>query len=377
MSAGNGGRLVFVTHSAAAAGAELLMMRMLRGGTSRPAHVIFLEAGDLVGAFGEAGIAAEVLSLPGLRAFRRESGLGGAARQLPALPKAVRALSARIRPGDTVVASSQKALVLLSLVRLARRDFALVWWLHDVLDPSHFSRLSVETGVRLSRRFCSKVIANSIEARDAYVRAGGAAGRVGVVEPGIDLDEFSPPTGPAEPEAPPIIVSVSRVAPWKGQATLVEAMASVPGAEAWIVGAPLFGETACLDRLKARISALGLEDRVRLLGHRDDVAGLLRQAAIFVHVPDAVEPFGQVVVEAMASGVPAVVSDAGAPARIVSGGGGLTVPPGDPTRLAFALRALLADEGARRRMGARGAELARAYDIARMRETFYEQLKRA
>ena len=113
---------------------------------------------------------------------------------------------------------------------------------------------------------------------------------------------------------------------------------------------------------------------MRFLGHRKDVPALLSQADIFVHVPTAPEPFGQVVVEAMASGVPVVASEIGAIGRILDPGAGILVPPDDPPRLAEALDRLLGSPKLRAQMGARGPEAARTYDIGGVRGRFFDAL---
>jgi len=140
-------------------------------------------------------------------------------------------------------------------------------------------------------------------------------------------------------------------------------LAQVPDIDAWIVGAALFGEADYVAELRRRAEAPDLAGRVHWLGHRDDVPAVLQRADLFVHVPTAPEPFGQTVVEAMAAGLPVVVSDVGAPPRIVGDNAGLVVPHGDAVALADTLRALSGDEARRAALAEAARRQAQGYGV--------------
>jgi glycosyltransferase involved in cell wall biosynthesis len=114
----------------------------------------------------------------------------------------------------------------------------------------------------------------------------------------------------------------------------------------------MFGEDEYEAELKRIAAPLG--DSVQFLGFRSDVPAVLRDLDIFVHASTTPEPFGQVVIEAMAEGVPVIASDGGGVREIVEHGvSGLRTPMGDAAGLADAIEQLLADP-------ARGNRLARA-----------------
>jgi glycosyltransferase involved in cell wall biosynthesis len=147
---------------------------------------------------------------------------------------------------------------------------------------------------------------------------------------------------PALPPAPdlvgegPLVGAVGALVDHKAHWVLIEAMAALPGVRCVIAG-----EGHRRSRLEALIRARGLAGRVRLLGQRDDVAAVLAALDLFVH-PSVEEGMGQAVVEAMAAGVPALVSDAGGLPEVV-GSEGVVVPAGEPRALAGAIRAALAE----------------------------------
>ncbi len=100
------------------------------------------------------------------------------------------------------------------------------------------------------------------------------------------------------------------------------------------------GEGPLRGELERQICALGLQDRVRLLGQRGDVAAVLAALDLLVH-PSVEEGMGQVVVEAMAARVPVLVSDAGGLPEVV-GPRARVAPRGDPRALAAMIRQHLA-----------------------------------
>ncbi len=142
------------------------------------------------------------------------------------------------------------------------------------------------------------------------------------------------------PPDAPVALALARLHEKKGLDTLLDATQQVPGLYVWIAGdGPL--EAA----LKQQAHALGLEDRVRFLGWRNDRGSLLA-ACDFVAFPSRYEPFGTVTVDAWAANKPLVAADAVGPAAYVEDGvSGLMVPKNDVEALARAMRRVVEEEG--------------------------------
>ena len=105
-----------------------------------------------------------------------------------------------------------------------------------------------------------------------------------------------------------------------------------------------------------------LGGEVDFRGFRDDVPAELARLDVLVHASTIPEPFGQVVLEGMAAGLPVVAADAGGPAEIVDDGvDGLLYPPGHAPALAERLRLLAGDRELRARLGRSGRERARDF----------------
>jgi glycosyltransferase involved in cell wall biosynthesis len=365
-------RILYLDQTAELGGAELSLFAEV---TNLPhqARVVLLADGPLRAMFAAAGVPVEVISGGGVLGVRRAAGLFGVLLAVPGVLRLAWAVAARARGCDLIYANSQKALVIGVLAGLlAGRP--LVWRLRDVLDAAHFSLSLRRAVVALANRRAARVIVNSAATGRAFVRAGGAAALVALAYPGIDAAAFAetPEAGVAAARAAlgpgPLVGLFGRLAAWKGQLVFVEALAALPGVTGVIVGGPLFGEAAFEAALRARIAALGLAGRVRLLGHRADVPGLMRAMDVVVHCSVAPEPFGRVVLEAMLAGRPVVAAAAGGVGEIIEHGlTGFLVPPGNAPALAAALRGVLADAPGRAAVAAAGqARAALRFTVAAM-----------
>jgi glycosyltransferase involved in cell wall biosynthesis len=186
-----------------------------------------------------------------------------------------------------------------------------------------------------------------------------------VIPCGVDCDRFHPGPGAAGPNSPVRVLTLGRLVPRKGNDTVIEAIARVPGAELLIAGGPardqLDGDPE-VRRLRQAAAACGVAERVRFAGrvaHRD-VPALLRSADVVVSAP-WYEPFGIVPLEAMACGVPVVASAVGGFLdTVVDGATGALVPPRRPDQLAAAVRKLLAEPFWREAYGTAGVDRARS-----------------
>jgi glycosyltransferase involved in cell wall biosynthesis len=182
--------------------------------------------------------------------------------------------------------------------------------------------------------------------------------RLTTVENGIDLQRFRGVDGsPVRRELrigeTPLVVCVSRLDAEKGGETLLRAVPRFAG------GAHLAfaGEGPRLGDWKQLVAGLGVADRVHFLGLRNDVEALLAASNVVVVPSEYEEAFGLVVVEAMASGRPVVVTRSGAMPELV-GDAGIVVPKRDPDAMAAAVNRLLTDAALARRMSRIGRERA-------------------
>ena len=178
----------------------------------------------------------------------------------------------------------------------------------------------------------------------------------------------------------PLVGIVGRLEAWKGQDVFLRAAARVsaehPGAVFAVVGGGLPGkETEYAGRLQTLVEELGLAGRVQFPGHAQDVFPWFDALDVCVHATHG-EPFGLVLVEAMALGKPLVATALGGPVEIVEEGvSGLLVPPGDEKALAEAIGRLLSDEALAARLADGAGRRAYEFTDERMAAAFAALLR--
>jgi len=338
-------RVLFVDHTGQIGGAELILLDVVEG-RSRSSAFLF-EDGPLRTALAERKLNLVISKWGrGLSQFRRDSSWFAAIPLMARLAAIVAEIARAARSHDVVYANSQKAFVLASIAGLFVRR-PLIWHLHDIISADHFGIVQRRTQVLLANARATKVIVPSQAAATAFIEAGGRRDLVEVVPNGLAL--------PPEPRTSaelrrsldlptrPLVGVFSRLARWKGQHVLLEALASLPDVGCIIVGDALFGEQAYAAELKQMVLARGLADRVHFLGHRNDVPKLMMAVDAMVHPSIDPEPFGRTLVEAMLAREPVIATNAGAaPDILEEGSAGTLVPPNEPAALARAIATVLA-----------------------------------
>ncbi len=275
-------------------------------------------------------------------------------RGLMALARTVRALR-RWQP-DVVVSFLYQANVLARLASaLAGVPVAV-----SSIRNERFGGRRRELLLRLTDPLATVTTTNSALAASALLRRRVVApGRLRVIPNGVDPSAFTCPSGPrerlraalGETEGRFVWLAAGRLEPQKDYATLLHAVArgAADGSTAalWIAGQGR--ERAALEALAAE---LGLGDRVRLLGLRHDVPGLLAAADALV-LSSAWEGLPNVVLQAMAARRPVVATAVGGiPELVREGVTGLLAPPRRPVVLAAAMRTVEhLPEADRRTMG--------------------------
>jgi glycosyltransferase involved in cell wall biosynthesis len=156
-----------------------------------------------------------------------------------------------------------------------------------------------------------------------------------------------------------LVGSFSRLARWKGQHVLLEAMVLNPHMHAVLVGAPLFGEDPYEVELRAFVASHNLGERVHFLGFQHDIAACMCAVDAVAHTSITPEPFGRVIVEGMLAQRPVVAAKAGGVLEIVEDGvNGVLCEPGDAHALADVLAELRSDTALRERLVRNGYQTA-------------------
>jgi L-malate glycosyltransferase len=179
------------------------------------------------------------------------------------------------------------------------------------------------------------VVAPVSEELAGHIRELAPKARIEVVPNVVDVEVFGAPSPPRVPGRR--LINVAALAEKKGHRHLLAALVDVPDATLEVVGD---GELRA--DLGATASRLGVADRVRFLGERskEEVAELMRAADLLV-LSSLAENLPVVLIEAQASGLPAVATDVGGVRELVDADAGVLVPPADPAALGAAIRSTL------------------------------------
>jgi glycosyltransferase involved in cell wall biosynthesis len=397
-------KIVFLSPAAQLGGAEAVLLEMLRAlQETRPfwsLHVIAAEEGPLLAKILSMDVAAELLPFPqAIRAFgenRRQAPAGTGTAGSSNIASKARRIGSWCRAGLSVLLYRQKLRTRLRrlnpdivhsngmkmhlLGALATGPTPLVWHLHDYLS----ARPAMKPLLRRLANRCRLLIANSESVAADARRVLPTRLPIHTVYNSVDPDVFTP-EGPVLdldelaglPPAAPGTVRVGLVATfafWKGHEVFLRAAAACkpsPGIRFYVIGGPVYatgGSQYSLEQLRKIAEELGLGDRVGFTGFVEDVPAAMRALDIVVHASTNPEPFGLVIVQAMACERAVIVSAAAGALELVEPEGNAFVhTPGDVDGLADAISRLVADAKLRQQLGMMGrAAVQRDFTRARM-----------
>lgn len=351
-------RIVLVDHTARMGGAEWSLLRLVERYDPADVRVTVVlgEDGPLAERLRAAGVAVVVCPLDSRIRDRRKGALTGRGlagpRSLGLAFAAVLRLRRVFRELDAQVVhtNSLKAHLLGGLAgRLA--GARVLWHVRDHISEPYLPAAAVR-----AVRFAARVIPHGVVAVSHSAARTVPRRDVAVLHQGVELP---PVAGPRRANGVLRVGLVGRIAPWKGQDVFLAAAARVartyPTAEFVLAGSPLFGEEEFEQELRVTAERDDLRGRVSFLGFRDDPHDVFLGLDVAVHASTQPEPYGNVVLEAMAAATPMVAAAAGGVLEIVEDGRtGMLVPPGDADALAAALERLLGDAPERERLGAAG-----------------------
>jgi len=365
-------KILFVSHSAGDGGAEQSLSELVQAlpRDRFDVGIVLPEQGPLSDRLDAIGIPYKII--PFVRMKRRPlmNGLTGFVRNcLDLVPQLV----SLVRPNNVALIHANSNTAQLFAGMAARRcGIPSIWHCRD-LAPMGLERLFV-------RKSATRVLAISNAVRSHMIASGIPETRISLLQNGIDLERFSEEKDRGafrkERDLSPycsLTVMAGQLVPWKRHDLFLSMAASVvarvPDARFVIAGDDARGDhPGYLQSLQENAKRLGIHERVIFAGHLADIRPLLRDADCMVH-PAAREPFGRIVVEAMAMGRPVVaVNDAGPADIIRHGKDGFLVPAGNAEAMAQAVVSLRQDPALSARMGVAARQRSLAFDIRKTAE---------
>ena len=257
----------------------------------------------------------------------------------------------------------------------------VLWHLRDILGPGApralLKKMAQASPTQLT------LVANSRATADDFGDQKILGQSVRIIHNGIRVEEFRGPRNhelhkalQVAPERPMVGI-VGALAHWKGQREFLEAAQKLihQGSNAVfaVIGGEIYdtpSEKGITAELKEQAKSLGISDRVLLTGNATDPARAIRGLDVLVHASIRPEPFGRVVIEAMACGVPVVAARSGGVLEIVTHEKtGLLVEPRDVDGIARAVGRILRDSSLRESLVREGLEVVeRQFTVQRMVE---------
>ncbi|MFF2481811.1 glycosyltransferase family 4 protein [Paenibacillus sp. NPDC058071] len=378
-------KIALYNHTGEVSGAEVNLL-MTAAYMSRVEPILFAPEGELLRRAGDAGLATVPLRSARARLSRNPIMLArDAGRMLGAGWRFAREV--KKHSVDAVHANSVRAGLMASLFRWHHR-LPVIWHLHDMPPKGPVGWLIKLVALAAARSLIaiSRPVADGME-------LAGLRSRIRLVHNGTVVQETSAADKQRRrkhireelqtPENGFVFAIVGQIARWKRQedAILAAAVLIEQGHDIylWVVGEPKFRSEngRYWEELKAMAAERNLEGRIRFTGFHDQVDDICCAADSLLLCSEN-EPFGRVIIEAMAQGTPVIATDGGGVPDIIEHGiTGLLYETGNIDELVYYACELLEDPLFRRTLGERGKERVRtAFSIeqaASKVEAVYEE----
>ena len=344
-------RVLFVDHTASLGGAQLALLRLVAALDRRrfDLRVILFSDGPLAEKLRQAGAVVDILPLSKSIATTSRHAAGKSLWNIGTILTIARyvfrlARLMRTMKVDLVHTNSLKSDLIGGIAALLAGK-TLIWHIHDRIAGDYMPVWTARALRLLAMKMPHRLIANSqssLQALEPYPVA-----TCDVIFPGVELADFSP-VKVVKDDSHPIVGIVGRLSPTKGQDIFLRAVPAVLRRHAnvrfHIIGSAMFNDASYETELRMLTESLGISAAVEFVGFVDDIAHYLPRLSVLVHASTIPEPFGQVIIEAMAAGVPLVaVGTGGVPELVIAGVTGLLIPPADEVKLADAVCELLED----------------------------------
>lgn len=345
-------RLLTISATCERGGSDINLLRLLRSLGKGAYDILHLVPypGPLTDEFRNAGVGLEIVDMPRIRIFKNP--LKYMTILLKFFPTVFKIKNIiRDNQIDLVCTSSMVNLYGALAAKLAHRP-------HILVTGEYLSMLklfSIYFYLLSEKVVCSSNIVSTMFPKST---------KITVLPHGIDLNGFSPDiSGKGIREelgaSGSLVSMITRLAPWKGVEVFIKAARYLDkDVKCAIIAEPVIGKERYTLKLEKIIERVGLKGRVLIkLAEYKDIPKVMAASDIVVHASLRPEPFGLIIIEAMATGKPVIASKTGGPLEIISDGiDGVLIEPGNPRVLAAAISDLLANPDRAEEIGRKARE---------------------
>ena len=207
-------------------------------------------------------------------------------------------------------------------------------------------------------------IAMSEYLKYSLLKMGADINKIKVVYDGVDISKISGQLNTQKPVDTKIIWNKRNIGifgclvSWKGQDVFLRAVKiliherGILDCSFFIIGDVPNNNNNLKHELMDLANKLEIAQHVHFLGYRNDVIALMNKMDVVIHASIEPEPFGMVIIEAMAIGKPVIATNIGGPLEIIENEiNGVLIKPNEPAMLADKIIELLEDDNKRRAMG--------------------------
>lgn len=286
----------------------------------------------------------------------------------------------RVRPDFVITCTNKDHLAVTNACRLRR--IPVIWWFNDILSSEFFPWLVRWIFLHHARRGPSRIVTVSEYARRRLLDHGLSAELVTTVHNGIPMDRYRN-KAPGEfrrrfalPRDEPVVGMVGRYTPWKGQDFFLQIVREWtkrhPQGHFVLIGHAFNEDHEYENRLREFVAANQLNGRVQFIPFQEDITEALGDLDVLIHASLKPEPFGRVLIEAMAMGVAVIGAHDGAvPEIITPPENGFLAPPGNLEKYLGCLQEILESEHVVSRLRRTGPETVRSrFTVDRVRDRF-------
>lgn len=355
-------RLIYVSHSAALAGAERSLLAHAASFSRQGLTVIVTvpRKGPLRSQVQALGIRCQVVPTPLWMSARAKGFVGFGRLLLCMLSVPIWVVALLCWRPDAVLTNSAVVPSAAIAARLAAIPHACFIRESVLTNPTLQCPVGRRRALRLLSRLSKQVFVVSEYVRQQWLAATGRGSGVTVVSPPILFEGIAREANPLKENVPRVAaLFAGAFTADKGLDDALRAVSMVDdglGLHLYIAGG---GSPASYARAQARTVELGIDDVVEFLGWVNDLNCIVQEASVLI-MPSRNEAFGRVTVEALAAGVPVIAYDTGGSSEILARGGGILVEP-KAEALADAIEIFASSPGLRAKLAAETRDAASPY----------------